>query len=244
MLRFMLLNTLEILLASAAQTRAPSGVKVATGALTHSATSTARCIALSVVDLVGGEAERGRPRARTDVLLSSDGKKRDFVLPDGELLEVEVPPGRFAWRGEDYELDGNTLRFYTAPLSGNVRAALGGGPVKGVSLSMPAELRFRVETWATDPLVAETMLLGAVAGVIELLESAEILAFGDTSLGGRLLKPKVSLDKLDRMVDGKGKRSMADLRAKGTLELEIRRPEADPTGLIRAVTLEKREVEG
>lgn len=242
MLAVMLLSTLEILFASAAQARAPSRVKVAPGPLVRTARSTARCIALSVVDLTGGASERGQPRARTDLALPSDGAKRDFALPAGELLEVQVPPGRFAWRGEDFEVDGQTLRFYVAPLAGEVKVALGGGPVKGVSLTMPAYLRFKTEAWSKDALEAETMLLGAVAGVIELLEASDALAFGDASLGGRFLKPKISLEKLDRMREDGGMRAIADLEARGQLELEIRSAEALETGLIRAVTLEKREV--
>lgn len=244
MLVTMLLNALENLLASAAQARAPSRVKVTPGPLNRTARSTARCIALSVTEMTGGEAERGRPRARAEVRLPSDGVKRDFLLPDGELLEVEVPPGRFAWRGDDFELDGRTLRFYTAPPAGELRAALGGDFIRGVSLSMPAELFFRVEAWSKDPLEAESMLLGATASVIEALEVAEILSFGTVELGGRFLKPKVSLVKLDRMSEDGGQRSMADLRAKGTLELEIRTSEAQLESIIRAVRLERREVQG
>lgn len=233
-----MLYALENLLAAAVAPVLPEGVKVVTGP-THKvppAKEEQVVLEASRAEVLMGEED---PLAvREPAFLSrlqrwsADGTTRDFTLPadvTGEFLEVEAPPGHPLRRGEDYEVNGPTLRFYRAPAAGEqaVVATLRTGPAEGFHERRPCRLRLGVTAWAADYPRADELLEKALSVVLARCSDVGTLEAANLGAGVRmrLVRPSVLLESLERARVQVGNRyapkSTALLRLQGELELTV-----------------------
>lgn len=200
--------------------------------------------------LVGEEAPALEPAwlSRCD-RLSPDappqgGDGRSFTLPAAALPvieEVQSPPGRIAIRGDDYAVEGRTLRFVAAP-AGPVHVLTRGGPAQGWRERGPVTVRTDVTALAPDVVTADGLLNAALAAGLDALAGQELvtLAWADgPGLRIRLLGLRVFLFDIGRGTDMVGAscwaRTTAELHLRGDLEMMVVQGEAPDAGVIRHV---------
>lgn|SRR5512140_2035047 len=164
---------------------------------------------------------------------SADGATADFTLPpsvEGEVLEVECPPGRPARRGEDYVLDGATLRFYRPPAAGEaaVVATVRTGAAAGFQERRPCTAQLELIAWGKDVTRADQLLDQALVAVLARCVDLETLVaehLGSGAVRMRLLKPALLLEGLQRAAIKIGTRrahqASARLRLHAELELAV-----------------------
>lgn len=178
-------------------------------------------------------APRGPASLTTVHRWSADGVTFDFTLPSavsGELIEVESPPGRPVRRGQDYALEGTTLRFYRAPSPAltAVVATLRTGPAAGYQERRPCTTQVGLAAWGVDLSRTDQLLDQALASVLARCVDLETLCAQHLGTGGvrmRLLKPTLWLERIERAQVKTGARwiphAIARLRLHAELELTV-----------------------
>lgn len=179
--------------------------------------------------------------------LSADGSQVDFVLPEGargQVVEVESPPGHPLRRGDDYTLEGHTVRFYRPPGQAHVAvvAFLRGERAQGFLDRRPCELTLVTRAWGREHGAADKLLSSALAAMQLAstgLANLEDAASGESGVRIRLLRPAMTLLGLSRGVevlhDTAFFRAQAEFLIRGELEQLVVVGEPEPTGIIREV---------
>lgn len=172
----------------------------------------------------------------------SDGNTLDFEIPanlDGELVEVESPPGYTLRRGDAWLLDTRTIRFYRAPAPGNpgVRARLRGDAAKGFKRRKPCRIELAISAWATTTASADQRLdialQTSLAALVEL-PNLEAGVVGGVHVQMRILQPRAWLLRIDRSAPASTNlvESRATLQLRGDLELLVAGGAPQPVGVI------------
>jgi hypothetical protein len=245
-----MLYALENLLADALTTALPRTVKVRAGPGYAAPTKDQEC-----VDVAAWGVESLRPSSeaseagREPAFLTrqqrwdADGEARDFTLPEGvegEVLEVESPPGHPMRGGEHYQVEGRTLRFYRPPAAGEgaVVATLRTGEAEGYHERRPCQGRLTVVAWADGFPRTDELLDQALAVVLRTSVDAGTLEarhLGD-GVRLRLLSPTVALESVERTQEKVSTRlaprAEARLRLWGHLELTVAVGPAEPASRI------------
>ncbi|HSP77181.1 MAG TPA: hypothetical protein VLQ93_01535 [Myxococcaceae bacterium] len=245
-----MLYALENLLADALTAALPKKVKVRAGPGYTVPNKGLECVdvaAWGVESLLpeGEESEAGREPAflTRQQQWDADGEVRDFTLPEGvegEVLEVESPPGHPARRGEHFQVEGRTLRFYRPPAAGKgvVVATLHTGPAAGSHERRPCQGRLTVVAWAdgfprTDELLDQALAVVLRTSVDTGAQEARHLGEG---VRLRLLSPTVALESVERTQEKATRRlaprAEARLRLRGHLELTVAVGPAEPASRI------------
>jgi hypothetical protein len=246
-----MLPTLESRLATALSGALPQGVQVETGPQAAPPAEGVERVAVSASRLEVLEPKEpqdapGRePSHLTQVQRwSADGAARDFTLPEsvqGDIVEVESPPGHLARLGEDYQLDGDTVAFFQPPAAGTeVVATVRQGRARGYVERRPCRVRLHVESWAADFARADALLERALAAVLAAsldLGIQEAPGLGSSGVRLRLLEPALALTGLERERQLAGTRAvphaLATLRLDAQLETTVALGAAEPEGRIQ-----------
>ncbi len=172
----------------------------------------------------------------------SDGNTLDFEIPNdqtGELLEVESPPGFTVRRGDAWQLDDRTIRFYMAPASGapGVRARLRGAPAKGYKRRKPCRVELSISAWADSMATADQRLDAALQTTLkELIQlpNLEAGAVAGVQVWMRILQARAWLLSIERRVDPESDlfEARATLELRGDLDLLVAVGTPDPVGVI------------
>ncbi|NBD08296.1 hypothetical protein [Corallococcus silvisoli] len=180
---------------------------------------------------------------------ASDGKKVDFELPAkalGQVAEVESPPGRPLRRGDDYVVDGRTVRFYQPPALADVAVVvfLRGARSAGFLERRRCELSLVIRAWARQSGAADPLLSAALAAA--LVASADLgnlddsyASPADSGVRLRLLRPVMSLSGIHRSAETVAEtpffRAEAEFLIRGDLEQLVALGEPEAEGIIREV---------
>ncbi len=191
----------------------------------------------------------------------ADGKNLDFVLPaelakDHELIELESPPGHTLAPGDDYYLEGATIRLYhELKRRQRVRARLAGVRARGWAERRPCTIALELAAWAPSLADADTWLERALAAVLATLVELPNLESGRTlelGVGLRFVSSRSSLASerasgpsslvraLLRRRDPERELfgAIAELELGGELDVLVARGAPEPVGLIKVVTSE------
>lgn len=164
---------------------------------------------------------------------SADGTAPSFTLPPtitGEVFEVESPPGHPVQRGEDYEVDGTTLRFYRPPAAAVIAvvATLRMGAATGFQECRPCRAQLTLTAWAAELSRTDQLLDLALAAMWLRCVDLETLEAQNLTRGGvrlRLLKPALVLEGIERTrvlsTPRWIPRALARLRLHAELELSV-----------------------
>ncbi|NOK17264.1 hypothetical protein [Corallococcus carmarthensis] len=177
----------------------------------------------------------------------ANGTQLDFVLPDdvvGQVVEVESPPGYPLRRGDEYAVEGRTVRFYRPPAQADVavvarlRGAQASGFLERASCDIPLVLR----AWSQEPGAADRLLSSALTPVLIAatgMGNLDNAASEDSGVRIRLLRPSVVLVGLTRgaelLQEKRFFRAQAEFLIRGELEQLIAVGAPEPTGIIREV---------
>lgn len=177
----------------------------------------------------------------------TDGAKVDFVVPEqlgGQVVEVESPPGRSLRRGDDYTLDGRTVRLFRPPAAAEVGvvAFVRGARAAGFLERRRCEVSLSTRAWGQDAHAADTLLASVLPTTLVASSDLGNLDAGlpdDSGVRLRLLRPVVSLVGIIRGVEQVGDavhyRAQADFLLRGELEQLVTLGEPEPEGIIREV---------
>lgn len=177
----------------------------------------------------------------------ANGKQRDFVLPAaaaGQVMEVESPPGYPLRRGDDYEVEGRTVRCYRPPAQAEVAvvARLRGARASGFLERAACDIPLILRAWSEEHGAADTLLSRALSTV--LIAAAALGNLDDSASDGagvriRLLRPSVVLVGLTRDAELRQEkhffRAQAEFLIRGELEQLVAVGAPEPTGVIREV---------
>lgn len=110
-----------------------------------------------------------------------NGVVASFTLPPalamGELVEVEAPAGRLAKRGDDYYVEGTTIRFFRAPVGpGEARARVRTAAAAGYARRSPAKITLDLNIYTKDLTTAEPLLEDTLQIVLVQLHHAPYFA--------------------------------------------------------------------
>lgn len=180
---------------------------------------------------------------------SGNGTTRDFALPAnarGQVVEVESPPGRPLLRGDDYTVEGTTLRLYRAPMTADeaVVAFLRGERAEGFLERRRCELKLSIRAWVKAPGNAAPLLSRALAAALAASADLGNLEDEDTfpdesGVRMRLLQPAATLLGVTRTIETAGttsfSRAQANFLIRGDCEQLISLGTPDPVGIIREV---------
>lgn len=233
-----MLSALENLLAAALRSTLPGEVKVATGPSDEVPPEGEERVEVGASRLEVTLAGEDPLTVREPAFLfhvqrwSADGATRDFTLPAdvrGELTEVEAPAGHPLRRGQDYLVDGATLRFYRPPAAGPeaVVATLRTGAARGFHERRPCLLRLTLRAWAAELARADELLDRALT--VALTQGVDLGTLEAGHLGSgvrmRLQRAAMLLEGFERCRVREGTRqaprSTALLRVQGELELMV-----------------------
>lgn len=176
-------------------------------------------------------------------LWSGDGTTRDFTVPQnipGEIAELECPPGRPLRAGDDYGVDGRTVRLMTAPPIGqhNLQARLRGGPARGYVDKRPCIVTLVADVWASGPVqlgTAAARTLAALLAAAADLPHLEAAPHDDLGVRVRLLRPLASWIATTRDEQGGLLHDAIELHLHGELEQLVTVAVPDPAGIIEKI---------
>lgn len=165
----------------------------------------------------------------------------DFPLPEaarGEVAEVQSPPGRILPPGDAWQIDGRTLRFFSAP-GGPVRVSTRTVPVRGYRERRFGHVALSLRAWAHDGPAVDSLLATGLAALLAAAEDFNVmeLAGAAPSLSVRLTRPRLSVVALEQDADGPWTSGCVRCVLRGEVELALRLGEAAPEGRIRDVTV-------
>jgi hypothetical protein len=176
-----------------------------------------------------------------------DGEQLDFVLPEdavGQVVEVESPPGYPLRRGDEYTVEGRTVRCYRPPAQADIAvvARLRGAPAAGFLERAPCDIPLVLRAWGQEHGAADRLLSSALSVVLIAASGMGNLDDSEADDSGvriRLLRPAVALTGLTRgaelLQDQRFFRAQAEFLIRGELEQLIAVGEPEPTGIIREV---------
>lgn len=178
------------------------------------------------------------------VLGALAGAPLDFPLPaeaDGELVEVQSPPGRLLGAGDAYLLDGRTLRFFRAP-EAPVLARTRGAASAGYRARSAGRIELEVQAWEQDDAALDLLLAQSLAALLAAFENLDVIELtgAPPRLGVRLLHPRLRLEALERQPTpptSGGPGGLLRCRIDGELELALTLGTPAPEGRIEAVEL-------
>ena len=177
----------------------------------------------------------------------ANGKQVNFVLPEsapGQVVEVESPPGQPLRRGDDYLVEGRTVRFYRPPAQADVAvvARLRGERAPGYFERSSCDIPLIIRAWSQEPGAADTLLSSALSAALIASSSMGNLddsASDESGVRIRLLRPSMVLVGLARgaelLHEKRFFRSQAEFLIRGELEQLVTAGEPEPTGIIREV---------
>jgi hypothetical protein len=173
----------------------------------------------------------------------TDGTMRDFVLPadaTGEIVEVQAPPGRLLTRGDDYQIDGRTIRFYRAPAKATigVSARLRGARVRGYQQRFAGQADVNVRIWTSERVRTDELSRTALATVLIAAENVGVLDASDPktpSVTMRLLRASASLTAIRRNFESSFHTAVLEIVLRGELEQTVMLGAPEPEGIIREV---------
>ncbi len=232
----------------------PDGVTVSTGPSAGPAAGVARLLEVVAPSLKLALPESTDLTARREPAFQfgehhwkASGKQRDFVLPAssaGQVVEVESPPGYPLRRGDDYEVEGRTVRCYRPPAQADVAvvARLRGAPASGFLERAPCDIPLLLRAWSEEHGAADALLASALSTV--LIAAAGMGNLEDAASDGagvriRLLRPTVVLLGMargaERLHEKQYFRAQAEFLIRGELEQLVAVGTPQPTGVIREV---------
>jgi hypothetical protein len=205
----------------------------------------------------GEEAIARRERARLSRTHTWDasGKQRNFTLPEdvrGEVAEVEAPPGHPVTTGDDYFLEGRTVRFYRPPAKGTpgVSATLHGDPSIGYSESHPCRILANLTVWAKTIKDADEILTRSFNAILAAFVDIGNISSpqDDSGVSLRLLKPVAVPDSIERSREKIGRslfyRATAQIAVFGELELTVALGAEKPEAIIEEIEYQTQPVKG
>ena len=177
----------------------------------------------------------------------TDGVADTFTLPggtDGEIFEVESPPGFAVRRGDDYLLDGDTIRFYRAPAAGapGVIARIQGDPAHGYTRRRPCVMELEIDVYGRNAQQVDTLLGGSTQVALATLTRAPrftLAAVAGFTVLTRVIEPRstvVSIERSDVTVGGNQVFVGAlRLELEGQLDLLVANGDPTPTSFIESI---------
>jgi hypothetical protein len=116
-----------------------------------------------------------------------NGIANDFTLPPAlasfEVLEVEAPAGHLRNHGDDYYVDGATIRFFQAPVGpGEARARVRTAASAGYARRSPAKITLDLYAYTKDLTTADPLIEDTLH--IVLVSLAQAPYFADQSTTG------------------------------------------------------------
>lgn len=245
-----MLSGLETRIADALRKNLPTETAIHTGpavtpksATEHSVTIFAKELKTLAASNRDGEHKRDAAYQMQRHALQGDGNTLDFPLThaDGELVEVEISPGRLARPGDQYWCEQKILRFYRAP-TGPFQVLLRGEHTAGYrevsKASILLEITVRADqSTAQDDLINIT-LASLLTGFIDLdfIQLAEVSTLGFRL---RLLKPLANLQSLKRDTVSMNTKNLMQatmqLELAGELEIALATGQADTESHIQAL---------
>lgn len=177
-------------------------------------------------------------------LTASADAPLDFPLPaeaEGELAEVQSPPGHLLGAGDAYLLDGRTLRFFRAPTA-PLLARTRGARSAGYRARSAGRIALAVAAWSQDGAALDRLLAHSLGAVLAAFESLDVIELGGAPplLGVRLLHPRIRLEALERQADPLAPAWLLGrlhCQLSGELELALRLGAAEPQGRIASVAI-------
>lgn len=199
------------------------------------------------------KATRERTRLSHTHTWNANGSENNFTLPEdvrGELTEVEAPPGLPVSSGDDYFLEGRTLRFYRPPAKGRpgVRATLRGDPAIGYCESHPCRILANLTVWAKKIKDADAVFAGSFNALLAaFVDIGNIHSPQDDSgVSYRLSKPVAVPDSIERSREKIGRslfyRVTARIAVFGELELTVALGAEEPEALIEEIDYQTQPV--
>ncbi|MCH9683513.1 MAG: hypothetical protein K0V04_18895 [Deltaproteobacteria bacterium] len=182
-----------------------------------------------------------------------DGVTDAFTLPavpEGEVVEVEAPIGFLARRGDDYYVDGDTIRFYRVPTgAGNVLARLRVAEASGYARRSACTVTLDVTAYSREVDTADPLMEEAMQLVLVELQRVPYLVADDGGLGTfvRLSRTRAYLRTIERtLTDYQDVVSCAaTIELTGELDFIMPTGAPEPVGIIEQVDGELEvEVEG
>lgn len=194
-------------------------------------------------------AEEGEAPERAAVFdtqiqqFAADGAIRDFAIPDnlqGEIVEVQSPPGQLVTRGNDYFIEGKRVRFYKppAPAAIAVIARIRGERVRGYQQRFTGRADAFVRVWAKDRAVADTLSRTVMSTVLVAAENIGILEVPSEKTPGatlRLLRATAAVAAIRRNFEASSHNVTLDLVLQGELEQNVVLGAPEQEGVIREV---------
>lgn len=174
---------------------------------------------------------------------SGDGTARDFTVPDdikGDITELECPPGRPLRVGDDYAVDGRTVRLMRPPPPGqhNLQARLRGGPARGYLDRRPCVVTVEVHVWTNGPAqLASTSarVLAALLAAAVDVPHLEATPHDDLGVRVRLLRPVASWLSTNRDDVAGLLRDSFEFQLRGELEQHVVVGQPEPAGIIENI---------
>jgi hypothetical protein len=249
-----MLVTVEAYFHHALLSALPGDIDVATGPSLGPAADVAQLVEVTAASLKltlppGSDlGTRREPAFHREVhRWSADGKQVDFALPDGargQVMEVESPPGHPRRRGDDYMLEGRTVRFYHPPAQAKTAVVvfLRGERVPGFLERSPCDIPLVIRAWSQKHRDADKLLssvLSAALAAGSCLGHLEDSASDEPGFHIRLLRPTMALVGISRAAevlhDTPFFRAQAEFLIHGELEQLVAVGEPESTGIIREV---------
>lgn len=206
--------------------------------------------ALTLVPPPGGEPAGARTAARAfaSQQIAVDGTKASYSVSEpGEIREIESPPGRPLRRGDDYLLEGSTIKFY-APPQKPVVVTLFLDQTRGYVEKRGCSVELTLSCYGPTAAAADELLRrglpGLLGGGVDLSTIEAPLPAPGARL--RLLAPVLSVVGMSRATVSRASSEMAcssaELVCHGELETTITLGEPEPQGRIRDFQIGSRRV--
>ncbi|WP_002639392.1 hypothetical protein [Myxococcus hansupus] len=232
----------------------PDGVPVSTGPSSGPAIGVAQLLEVIAPSMKLALLESADLTARREPAFhfgvhrwKANGKQRDFALPAsvvGQVVEVESPPGYPLRRGDDYEVEGRTVRCYRPPAQADVAvvARLRGAHASGFLERAPCDIPLILRAWSEEHGAADALLSSALSTLLiaaATMGNLDDSASDEAGVRIRLLRPSVVLVGMTRgaeLLHAKPFfRAQAEFLIRGELEQLIVVGAPQPTGVIREV---------
>lgn len=173
----------------------------------------------------------------------TDGVTDTFELPreaEGQIYEVEAPPGVPVVRGDDFLVDDLTLRFYRAPAVADpgVLARLRTSDAHGYARRQACIVELDVSAYAESLDHTDSMLAAATAVALAALTRAPRLVLPPVTgidVLVRMLEPRAMLTALERTIieSARVHHASVGLELTGRLDLLVARGDPAPTSIIQ-----------
>jgi len=204
---------------------------------------------LDVLDPPSDESRDGEAFLFQTTTWSSDGTATDFTLPGdilGTIYEVEAPIGQPATRGDDYFVDGNTIRFYRAPAHADpgVLARVRTADAHGYTRRRPCAITLELSSYGVDMALADDTFATALQVALAQLTRAPRLSMtpaAGVTVQLRMLEPRTALVSIERKLLGTSPYAVVGvLRVEGELDAIVASGAPAPVSIIESIEGEVR----